>query len=214
MALLLTNVICIFSLAQITNVGVIPTFEHTNLILILGLLHKTIPACLVLVSSRFQNFHSGLFIVLGLRASTQTLSMWPYKSISHITVLLTNCFPTPPIKLKLGQRVEERLLIATHFDQSNYLANQKQGAVNKYDLTVFIRLFDGPSRALKSCTRFQGPSFLKWIHWIWLLNLIQHFQCRVTYWVGGDALILFSLVCPSLVNISCEEVYDSNKWLS
>jgi hypothetical protein len=86
--------------------------------------------------------------------------MWPCKNISHITVLVTNCFPTPPIKLKLGQRVEERLLIATHLDQSNYLANQKQGAVNKYDLTVFISLFDGSSRALKSCTCFQGPSFL------------------------------------------------------
>jgi hypothetical protein len=36
--------ICIFSLAQITSVGVVQTFEHTSPILILGLLHKTIPA--------------------------------------------------------------------------------------------------------------------------------------------------------------------------
>jgi hypothetical protein len=34
-----------------------------------------------------------------------------------------------------------RLLIATHLEQSNYLPNQKQRAINKYDLTVFIRLF-------------------------------------------------------------------------
>ncbi len=67
--------------------------------------------------------------------------MWPCKNISHIRVLVTNCFPTPPIKLKLGQRVEESLLIATHLDQSNYLANQNQGAVNKYVLTAFIRLW-------------------------------------------------------------------------
>jgi hypothetical protein len=66
-----------------------------------------------------------------IRGSTQTLSMWHYKSISHITVLDTNFFPIPPIKLKLGLQADERLLIATHLDQSNYLAKQKQGTVNK-----------------------------------------------------------------------------------
>jgi hypothetical protein len=66
-----------------------------------------------------------------IRASTQTLSMWPCKNISHITVLDTNFFPIPPIKLKLGLQADERLLIATHLDQSNYLAKQKQGTVNK-----------------------------------------------------------------------------------
>ncbi len=55
-------------------------------------------------------------------------------------------FPTPPTKLKLGLQKGRRLLIATHLDQSNYLANQKQGAVSKYDfnkynLIVFIRMF-------------------------------------------------------------------------
>jgi hypothetical protein len=35
--------------------------------------------------------------------------------------------------------VGDDYLIATHPDQSNYLANQKQGAVNKYDLTVFFQ---------------------------------------------------------------------------
>jgi len=64
-----------------------------------------------------------------IRASTQTLSMWPGKNISHITVLDTNFFPIPPIKLKLGLHVDERLLIATHLDQSNYLAKQKQGHI-------------------------------------------------------------------------------------
>jgi len=74
--------------------------------------------------------------------------------VSHIQVLVTNFFPTPPIKLKLGLQGGRRLLIATHLDQSNYLANEKQGAVNKYELTVFIRLFQGSG----SCKFFQGPS--------------------------------------------------------
>jgi hypothetical protein len=64
-------------------------------------------------------------------------------------------FPTPPIKLKLGLQIGGRLLIAKHLDQSNYLANQKQGAVNKYNLTVFIRLFQASSRALKAIHFFR-----------------------------------------------------------
>jgi len=69
-------------------------------------------------------------VTVRLRASPPTLSMWPCKNISHIQVLVTNFFPTPPIKLKLGLQVGGRLLITTHLDQSNYLANQKLGAVN------------------------------------------------------------------------------------
>jgi hypothetical protein len=55
----------------------------------------------------------------------------PAKIISHIQVLVTSFFPTPPIKLKLWLEVGGRLVIATHLDQSNYLGNQKQGALNK-----------------------------------------------------------------------------------
>jgi hypothetical protein len=40
-------------------------------------------------------------------------------------------------------------LIVTQLDQSNYLANQKQGAVNKYKFTVFMRHFQGSSRPLE-----------------------------------------------------------------
>jgi len=40
----------------------------------------------------------------------------------------------------VGVQVGGRVRRATHWEQSNYLANQKQGAMNKYDLTVFIRL--------------------------------------------------------------------------
>jgi hypothetical protein len=83
------------------------------------------------------------------------------------TFLITKFFRTPPIKLKLGLQVGSRLLRATHLDQSNYLTNQKQGAVN-YDWTV--------------SAVFQAPSSLpRRIHSIQLMNLIPNFQCRVQY---------------------------------
>jgi hypothetical protein len=66
-------------------------------------------------------------------------------------------------------------------DQSNYLPNQKQGTVNTYDLTVFIRPFQGSSAALKALCLFRNISAFQWIHWIVLMYLIQDFQCRVTY---------------------------------
>ncbi len=97
--------------------------------------------------------------VLTIRVSSSSsliravLRMW---NISHIQVLVTYFFPTTPIKLKLGLQICGRLLIATHLDQSNYLDNQKQGAVNKYDLTVLIRLLQGS----ESCAFFQGHSSL------------------------------------------------------
>jgi hypothetical protein len=47
------------------------------------------------------------------------------KYFSHASLVLY-FFPTPPIKLQLGLQIGGRLLIATHLDQSNYLANQQQ----------------------------------------------------------------------------------------
>jgi hypothetical protein len=91
-----------------------------------------------------------------LRASPAGLTIWPWENISHIQVLVTYFFPTPPISLKMGLQIGGGLLIATHLDQSKYLANQKQGAVNKCDLTVFIKLFQGS----ESCAFFQGHSSL------------------------------------------------------
>jgi hypothetical protein len=35
---------------------------------------------------------------------------------------------------KLGLELGGRILIGTHFDKSNYLANEKHGVFNKYDL--------------------------------------------------------------------------------
>jgi hypothetical protein len=88
--------------------------------------------------------------------------MWPCKNISHIQVLGIYLLPTLSIQLK-GLQIGGRLLVATHLDESNYLANQKQGAVNKYDLILFIRLFQGSSRAPKgpgTCAFFQNHSSL------------------------------------------------------
>jgi hypothetical protein len=49
-------------------------------------------------------------------------------------------------------------------DESNYLPNQKQGTVKKYELTVFIRLFQGLSRALNAVVVFKVPAMLQPIH--------------------------------------------------
>ncbi len=62
--------------------------------------------------------------------------------------------------MKLGLQEGGRLLIATHLDQSNYLPNQKQGAVNKYYWIVFIRLFPRLHQGSERCAIFQGPSSL------------------------------------------------------
>jgi hypothetical protein len=60
------------------------------------------------------------------------------------------------------KQVGGRRLIATHLDQSNYLANQKQGTVNKYDLTIFIRLFQGS----ESYEIFRVSSGFTGFYWI------------------------------------------------
>jgi hypothetical protein len=79
--------------------------------------------------------------------------MGPCKIISDTHVFVIILFPTPPIKLKLKLGLQ---VIITHFNQSNYLANQKQGEVNKFDLTVFIRVFQASSEALKGVGIFKS----------------------------------------------------------
>ncbi len=49
---------------------------------------------------------------------------------------------------------------ASRWETTNSNPDGPIKAVNKYNLTVFIRLFQGSSRALKSCAPFQGPSSL------------------------------------------------------
>jgi hypothetical protein len=46
----------------------------------------------------------------------------------------------------------------SHLDQSNYLPNQNQGPVIKYDLTVFIRLVPGLVPASKAVVIFTVPA--------------------------------------------------------
>ncbi len=99
-----------------------------------------------------------------------TFSMWHCKSISHKSIshiqVWSYLFFQPAHGLKLGLQIDGRLLIATHLDQSKYPGNHKQGAVNKYDLTVFIRLFQGSCSAMKAVHFFWVPILLQWIHWI------------------------------------------------
>ncbi len=54
----------------------------------------------------------------------------------------------------------ERLVTSTHFEQSNYLANQKEGGVNKYDLNVFIRLFQESYTTMKAVHVVRVPRSL------------------------------------------------------
>jgi hypothetical protein len=94
---------------------------------------------------------------------------------------------TAPLKLTLGLQVRGRLLIATHLDQSNYLPNQKQAESIKYDLTLFIRLFQGS----EICKTFQGPrtlpvDSLNWSSEPHPRGVVQGHIVSV----GGDALIM------------------------
>ncbi len=50
------------------------------------------------------------------------------QSFSHPSLVIyffPYFFPTLPMKLKLGLQIGVKLLITTHLDQSNYLANQQ-----------------------------------------------------------------------------------------
>jgi hypothetical protein len=69
--------------------------------------------------------------------------------------------------------------LAAHLEQSNYLPNQKQGTLHKYDLKCFfITLFQGSSRGSERCAFFpRSGAVFQWICWIWLLHLVQDFQC-------------------------------------
>ncbi len=76
-----------------------------------------------------------------------------YFSHPNFSYLLSS---NPTYKIKTldcwGLQIGGTLLIATLLDQSNYLANQKQGAFNKYDFIVFTRpwkmyIFPGPQES-------------------------------------------------------------------
>jgi hypothetical protein len=66
-------------------------------------------------------------------------NMQHYKNIFHIQIFIFYFFPTPSIKLEVRLQIDERLLIATNLDQSNYIMNQKHKVrVNKYNFKMFI----------------------------------------------------------------------------
>jgi hypothetical protein len=88
------------------------------------------------------------------------------KYFSHPSFGLLIFFLTPPIKLKL--QIGGRLLIAyPTWTKSNYLDYQreKQGALNKYDLTLLIRFLQGSSGALKAVHFVPGlPTVFPTVH--------------------------------------------------
>jgi hypothetical protein len=62
--------------------------------------------------------------VVDLEHSSSSQYVTRQKYFSHPSVVIYS-FPTPHIKLKLQLQMGGRLVIATHLDQSNYLANQQ-----------------------------------------------------------------------------------------
>jgi hypothetical protein len=74
----------------------------------------------------FQEYSNELITLQASRSISTDAQYVSFAKIflaSKISYLLS--FPTPPIKLKLGLQTGERLLTATHLDQSNYLANHQ-----------------------------------------------------------------------------------------
>jgi len=97
----------------------------------------------------FYAFRFSFFIDAKSNILIQQVCQSVCDSDSGRDVLVTNFFSTPPIQLKL--QVGGRLLIATHLDQSNVL-------------TLFIRLFQGSSMALKVVDCLRVPTVSLWIH--------------------------------------------------
>jgi len=76
-----------------------------------------------------------------------------------------------------------RLLIATHLDQSNYMVNQnKEQSINR-DWLDSSRAPPGNVHFSRVTAVFQGST-----GYVWLLHLIQDFQCRATYWAPVELL--------------------------
>jgi hypothetical protein len=100
--------------------------------------------------------------------ATASVSMWPCKNISHIEVLVINFFSNPTHKTETGTASRgDTTNTNPQVDQSNDLPNQKQhGAVNKYDLTVFIRLESSTAcpELWKAVHVFRVLSVFQWVH--------------------------------------------------
>jgi hypothetical protein len=114
--------------------------------------------------------------------------------------LVTNLFfsnSTHKTKIRIASKWGD-YWIANQLDQSDYLVNQKLGWFD----CVFIRLFWSSSRALKSCTLFQGPSTLP-LDWFIGLDWWTTSKCWcrspvvLNMWVRAWRKIFFPI--PSLV---------------
>ncbi len=99
---------------------------------------------------------------------------------------ISNFFPTPPIKLKLGLQIGGRLLIATHLDQSNFLANQQQ-------VIGFAVPVTSPSILCKNArpkTILMSQTSMFWLFFIQFSlagsNTEHHWSCfnKVFYWTS------------------------------
>ncbi len=86
-------------------------------------------------------------------SGAQDVTLQEYFQIQVLVTYLP--FSNRTHKTETRIAIGRKLWIATHLDQPNYLANQKQREINKYDLTVFIRLFQGSSKALKAVRIFR-----------------------------------------------------------
>jgi len=102
---------------------------------------------------------------------------WACQNVSHVQLLVANFFPTPPIKLKLGLQVSGRLLIATHLDESDYLANQKQWFDCVYETDPGLWKL----RALEAEVIFKVPLVLQLIHW-WTSSKISRAGSHTERW--------------------------------
>jgi hypothetical protein len=163
-------------------------YAYSNIVQIVDFVHKVTS-----ISTRISWWHQFLQEPLGTQyveidvilntllehLHLHSVPVNPTKHISHIQVLVTDFFPTPPIKLKLGLQVGGRLVIATHWDQSNYLGNQKHGATHRYDLSVFITPLPGILHGYVVCYRV--PAFLVWIY-SWTSSKSHILS------IGGDAI--------------------------
>jgi hypothetical protein len=133
-----------------------------------------------------------MYFALG--ASPALLSMQSCKNISHFQVLVIYLFATLPIKLKLGLQIGWRLLKAMHLEQSNYPANQNQGAVKsiRFDCIYYTlpRLLQGHGR----CGFFRVMAVFQWIDSL-AMTAAPHprFLVRAKYWAPVEMLLGCSL---------------------
>jgi hypothetical protein len=95
-----------------------------------------------------------------VRASPPMLSMWPSKNISYIQVLVINLFfdlAQPFSNWNWDQQIAGEITNSNPLRPIK-LSNTIRNKVQRLDSSRAVRTFQG----------------FQWIHWIWVMNLIQH----------------------------------------